>query len=310
MTMLAIKKTFQGQKRLLTGCIAGLLLGVSAHCFAQNVSSGALLPKPSANGLSSVNAIAPNIVTPSVVPPDIARVHARGELVVAMLGIDNPPFFYLRSDELVGLEVDLAKDIAKELKVEIRFDRSAKTFNEVADLVARGEADLGISKLSRTLARAQRVHFTTPYLTLNHALILNRLEFARISGNKTASEIIKNFKGSLAVINKSSFADFAARNFPNAEIKAYANWAEVLDALKSGKVTGAYRDEFEIKRLLKIDPTLSLTLRTITLTDLDDTLGIAVNIKDVTLLSFVNHLLSQSRDKLTIIKALNAIEKP
>lgn len=298
------------RKRLVTGCIAGFLLGISTYCFAQAAPAGALPSKPSANGLSSVSTVAPNIATPSVVPPDIARVRARGELVVAMLGVDNPPFFYQRSGELVGLEVDLAKDIAKELRVGIRFDRSAKTFNEVVDLVARGEADLGVSKLSRTLARAQQVHFTTPYLTLNHALILNRLEFARISGNKTASEVVKNFKGSLAVIDKSSFADFAARNFPSTEIRAYANWAEALEALKAGKVTGAYRDEFEIKRLLKLDPSLSLTLRTITLTDLDDTLGIAVNIKDITLLSFVNQLLNQSKNKLTIIKALNAIEKP
>lgn len=83
----------------------------------------------------------------------------------------------------------------------------------------------------------------------------------------------------------------------------------MLEALKSGKVTGAYRDEFEIKRLLKIDPTLSLTSRAITLTDLDETLGIAINTKDITLLSFVNQLLSQSKDKITIPKALNAIDK-
>ena len=86
--------------------------------------------------------------------PDIARIVNRGELVVAMYRVDQPPFFYVKGGELMGIEVDLAKAIAKELKVSVRFDRSPATFNEVVDVVARQDADLGISKLSRTLARA------------------------------------------------------------------------------------------------------------------------------------------------------------
>lgn len=224
MTTPTINKFSQGRKRLVTGCVAGLLLSMSVHCFAQNVSAGELFPKPNANGSSSANASVSSITVPSIVPPEIARVHARGELVVTMPCVDNPPFFYLRGEELVGLEVNMAKKIAKEPNVGIRFDRSAKTFNELADLVGRGEADLRISKLPRILARAQKAHFITHYLTLNQALILNRLEFARISGNKAASKIVKNLKGGLAVINKSSLADFVARNFPKAKIKAHANW--------------------------------------------------------------------------------------
>ena len=73
-------------------------------------------------------------------------------------------------------------------------------------------------------------------------------------------------------------------------------------------MTGAYRDEFEIKRMLKDNPTAALTLRTVTLKDLDDTLSIAVGVTDPTLLAFVNQVLSQQRDKLDINKVLNALE--
>src|SRR5439155_17481700 len=91
--------------------------------------------------------------------PDIARIVARGELIVAMLGVDTPPFFYEKNGELVGVEVDLAKAIAKELGVQVRFNRTAKSFNGVVDIVARGEADMALSKLSRTLARTQVISF-------------------------------------------------------------------------------------------------------------------------------------------------------
>ena len=178
----------------------------------------------------------------------------------------------------------------------------------MVDLVAQRRADLGISKLSRTLARAQIVHFSQPYLTLNHALVINRVAFARLASNMRVEDVIRQFNGSLGVIARSSFLDFAKLNFPNAKITEYPNWKEVLKAVNTGEVMAAYRDEFEIKRLLKETPSAALTLRTVTLKDLDDTLGIAVGINDPTLLSFVNQMLSQQREKLDIQKVLNALE--
>ena len=241
--------------------------------------------------------------------PDVARIVSRGELIVAMLGVDTPPFFYERNGEWVGLEVDLAKAIAKELGVQVKFNRSAKTFNGVVDIVARGEADIAISKLSRTLARTQVIAFSQPYLVMNHALILNRVKFAQFARDRALPEVIRGFTGSVGVIAKSSFADYARRYFPNAKIVEYPGWPEVLKALDRGEVIGAYRDEFEVKRILKADPTASLVLRTVTFKDLEDTLGIAVGINDHVLLAFINEFLSQRTEKLNITKVLSALDK-
>ncbi|WP_295550913.1 ABC transporter substrate-binding protein [Limnohabitans sp. Rim8] len=245
------------------------------------------------------------------VPADIARIRQRGELIVSMLSTDTPPFFFEKEGRLVGLEVDLARAIARELKVDIRFNREANSFNEVIDMVAQRRADLGISKLSRTLPRAQIVYFSQPYLTLNHALVLNRVAFARLASNEKLEDTVRQFKGTLGVIAKSSFTEFAKKHFPMAKVIEYPNWNAVLDAVNNGEVTGAYRDEFEIKRLLKNNPTAVLTLRTVTLKDLEDTLSIAIGVTDPTLLAFVNQVLSQQPDKLDIHKVLNALkEKP
>ncbi|WP_242471070.1 ABC transporter substrate-binding protein [Thiocystis violacea] len=238
--------------------------------------------------------------------PDMARIVARGELVVAMAGMDNPPFFYLRDGRLVGLEVEMARDLARELQVAVRFNRQAQSFNEVIDLVARQEADVGISKLSRTLARAQRVRFSEPYLRLNHALAFNRLALARLAMDKPVQSVVRDFDGTLGVIANSSFADFAAHHFPQADIRTYPDWREAVQAVRTGDVVGVYRDEFEIKRLLKSDPTASLTLRTVTLTDLEDTLSIAVGVDDPVLLDVVNLFLAQRVNKLDIDKVLHA----
>lgn len=278
---------------------------------AAPAGTPAAAPKPQASAAAAPAALPTGLVKMAdgrMLAPDIARIVNRGELIVAMLGVDTPPFFYEKNGELTGLEVDLAKALAKELGVQVRFNRSAKSFNAVVDTVARGEADMAISKLSRTLARSQVISFTQPYLTLNHALILNRVAFAQHARERAAPDVIRKFNGTIGVIAKSSFQDYAKRYFPRAKVIEYPGWPDVLKALEKGEVMAAYRDEFEIKRILKSNPTASLTLRTITLKDLEDTLGIAVGIQDRTLLAFANEFLAQRGDKLTINKVLAALE--
>jgi len=311
------------QRRRQASCVSWLqcslpapVLALALALFSNFPVATAATPNPAgaastANAASSVVKVPPTTTAPATVSPlapDIGRIKQRGELVIAMLATDTPPFFYERNGELVGLEVDLAKSIAQALNVQVRFNRDAKSFNEVVELVAQRKADLGISKLSRTLTRAQMVHFSQPYLTLNHALVINRVAFARLASNMRIEDAIRQYSGSLGVISRSSFSDFSKSNFPKAKVTQYPNWKEVLKAVNTGEVMAAYRDEFEIKRLLKEAPSAALTLRTVTLKDLEDTLGIAVSVNDLTLLAFVNQMLSQQRDKLDIQKVLNALE--
>mgnify|MGYP003348029069 CR=1 FL=1 len=53
----------------------------------------------------------------------ISAVHGRGELIVAILNKDTPPFVQEKDGELVGVDIDLVKKIAEALRVSLRFDR-------------------------------------------------------------------------------------------------------------------------------------------------------------------------------------------
>ncbi|MBC5764494.1 substrate-binding periplasmic protein [Ramlibacter albus] len=238
------------------------------------------------------------------VAPDIARVLRRGELVVAMLAVDSPPFFQVREGRLVGTDVRMAERLAAEMSVPVRIVRTARTFDEVIQQVARSEADMGISKLSRTLARSQAVRFSDPYLRLQHALILNRLEFAKYANDVPLVDVLRSYAGTLGVIANSSFAGYAPRNFPKAKIVSFPNWEEAVEGVKRGRVTALYRDEFEVRRIVVSDPALALTLRVVTLRDLEDTLGIALGWRDTALLALANQFLSQPGERLTVDKAL------
>jgi polar amino acid transport system substrate-binding protein len=127
---------------------------------------------------------------PDLRAPDIKAILDRGELIVAMTAADQPPFYYVGSDgQLAGLDVTLARDIAARLGVKASFNRSPKSFNEVVELVAQGGADVAISKLSRTLVRAQMVRFTKPYVTFRHAMLFNRLRLAQHTSDGSSPRI-------------------------------------------------------------------------------------------------------------------------
>lgn len=197
-------------------------------------------------------------------------------LRVAMPRFLSRPFFEKAGDADAGIDVELSRAIAKALDLELSFDRSAATFDDAVGLIARGEADLAICKLSRTVRRGRLILYSRPYAALNHGLITNRVRFARLAGGQLADNVVRGFRGDLGVIAHSSFAEFAGTSFPDANIREFDDWVSMIDAVRREEIDMAYRDDFEIKKLMVDDPSLTVVARSITLTDRTDTLAIGV----------------------------------
>ncbi|KUE88453.1 amino acid ABC transporter substrate-binding protein [Cupriavidus necator] len=275
-----------------------------AHPAASFAAQGGL-PEGAPAPVSTPNGL---VLMPDgrLMAPEFARIASRGELVVAVLKVDQPPFFQERNGELSGLDIDLARELARKLNVRVRFNRDATTFDGVVKLLAQGKADVAISKLSRTLPRMQIISFSTPYLRLNRALLLNRVKFAQMARGRPVPEVIRAYDSSIGVVGNSSYSEYVVNNFPKAYVTAYPTWDEALKALNDGRVAAVYRDEFEVKRVLKADPTAALRLRVVTLQDLEDTLGIAVNVSAPALLGFVNQFLAERPKRLEVADVLQA----
>jgi polar amino acid transport system substrate-binding protein len=287
-------------------------LCLHAAAFAQGKPKAAAAPSLAAVAASEAKLITPTtlvkVADGRLLAPDIARILNRGELVIAILHMDNPPFFSDSNGVLSGTDVDLAQLIGKELGVPVRFERSAVTYDGVVALVAKGQADLGIGRLARTLKRAQSVHFSSSYMRLGHALLINRVRFAEIAGDKPLPQIVRGFGGKIGVISNSAWEEFGRRNFPMAKIIPYPTWSETVAAVKRGEVVAAYRDELEVQAIVRSDPTLALTLRTVTFNDIESSLSMMVGISDATLLSFVNEVIAQRTEKPTVSSVLKSIK--
>lgn len=217
------------------------------------------------------------------------------KLRIAMPAFASDPFFPADGTGDKGIDMDLARGIAAELGVEAVFDRSAVTFDAMVQKLASGEADLAIGKLSRTLQRGRSILYSRPYAMLHQGLLANRVNLARITQGKPPEQIIRDFSGDLGVIEGSSFATYAAATFPHAKIRRFAGWNTVIDAIRNGTIDLAYRDDFEIKKLMVDDPSMTVVARSITLTDKVDTIAVGVSPANPHLAAFVDLYLDLAR---------------
>jgi ABC-type amino acid transport substrate-binding protein len=201
------------------------------------------------------------------------------------------------------VDVELAYAIANRLGVRAVFNRDALTFDGVVTLVVNKEADVALSKLSRTIRRAELVRYTNPYITFRQALLINRLEYARIGSEEQLPNFLRNYRGTLGVIVNSSYHTFALANFPNADIKTFPNWGEAVDALFNGEVLAIYRDEAEILIVNNTRKDASFLMKPVFISDKRDPIAIAVSM-DAPLLQewlniFLDDYLLQNKREMT-----------
>jgi polar amino acid transport system substrate-binding protein len=273
---------------LITFCVVGLLLCPTAYGESLNPSR-------------------------SSTPPDIQRILDRGQLVVSVLNQDNSPFFMERQGELTGLDVKIAGAIADQLGVSLVLNRTATTFDDSVNAVYRLEADLAISKISRTLKRAKLVRFSRPYVTMRQGLLVNRVQLAQQAAGRETADVIRNLKGKIGVIQGSSYVGFAKQKFPGATVVEFPSWSALVDAVVQGGVVAAYRDELEVKKIVWSQPESALQFQTVALTDTEDAIAVALPWDSQNLLAFVNQYLDTAKINHTadtLLQEFSTVLKP
>lgn len=235
---------------------------------------------------------------------DIADIKQRKELRVAVLSKNIEPFFVItKTRRLGGIDHELAESIAMALGVTLKLDRSSKTFDEVVEKVAKGDADIGISKLSMTLDRAQRVIFTHPYARFDKTLVINKFFYQKHFPDSRTRGSFKSVMNRpnvrIGVIKNSSYAYNAREIFPDAITIAYGNWKKLRDDLMTGKIDALMRDDFEVKRWYMKTPNLNSYVVSVRLRDQPDFAHVVVHPS--------GHMLSRWLDRY--ITEIKAVEK-
>lgn len=223
----------------------------------------------------------------------------KGTLVVALYHKDMPPFFFKdENGEMVGVDIDLAKAISKELGVKLVFNRKAKKFDEMVDVVARGEADICISKLSYTESRMKKIFYSEPYLTVHKALLCSRsfLQKINVSGKyNNIYDVFKERAAKIHVLAGSSYVDFAHRLFPDVVIEEHMDSDSLLSVIDKGEGLCCFRDEFEIKKYLLTAASQNPYIFEVVLKDNGDPLHVGINFQYNNLVSFINNIIHSTQ---------------
>lgn len=168
----------------------------------------------------------------------LKNVQDKGTLVVA-LSPEYAPFEFRTlvdgKDTIVGADIELAKEIGKELGVEVEF--SAMSFDNVLNSVQNGKVDLAISGISATEERAKVFDFSIPYYTSTNKLIINK-------ANSSLFTSISSLESGTMGVQKGSIQEKIANDLlPNASKISISSNGELVNELKAGKIDGIIFEE-------------------------------------------------------------------
>jgi polar amino acid transport system substrate-binding protein len=204
---------------------AGLAAGLGCLLLAGAPAGAQEAEPPALHGTATT-------VAPTLPPPtstlDVVR--RRGVLRV---GVSTfvPWVMNSKSGELIGFEVDVAKQLADDLGVKAEFVQSS--FPNLLDDLLADRFDIIVTGMSITPARALVANFSIPVGESYARLLANR---ARAAGIRTAA----GFDRPAVTIGVRAGAigeDIAKKSFPKAKIQPLEDEDALIDAVLTGKVT-------------------------------------------------------------------------
>ena len=180
-------------------------------------------------------------------PGLIEHVRFRGLLRVGV-GMFEPWVMCDRNGDLIGYEIDLARQLAEDLGVRIEFVRM--NWHYIIPALVEGKFDIIVSGLSITPARSLLVNFSEPYSEFGTAIVANlglTLGFASVEDFNRAGV-------TFAVRRGATPEALVQREFPEAMLLSFDTDAEVVDAVTGGAAHAIAADQVTVARLLHEHP--------------------------------------------------------
>jgi polar amino acid transport system substrate-binding protein len=181
----------------------------------------------------------PNLAQSSTLETIIAR----GEIVVAS-DLPFEPFEFLDDNgNLVGLDVDLVRLLAKTIFGDAsRFRFEATAFDTIIpSLNANSDLDMIVSDITATLSRGLSANFTDPYLNTGQIVAVST---TKSPGSSTSDYNQLNNSGVIIAVQLGTTGEETARTFfPNADIRTFDNAQLALQEVLDGQADAIVFDD-------------------------------------------------------------------
>jgi ABC-type amino acid transport substrate-binding protein len=160
----------------------------------------------------------------------LSKIKEEGKLKVGM-SVDYAPyeFFIMENGQkkMVGLDLDLISEIAKDLGVE--YEIQEMEFSTICDATRNGIIDLGVSGLSPDEERREIVDFSNIYFQAEQGILINK-------NNAETIKSIDDLKGKKVGAQNGSIQGTIAQGIENANVKLLAEVPTLVQDLIAGNL--------------------------------------------------------------------------
>ena len=182
----------------------------------------------------------------SAADSQLDKVLKAGTIRVAVLP-DFPPWAVQKPDgSFEGYEIDIAHELADSLGVKLKL--VSANGDSRLPLLKSNRVDVNISAWTATNKRAQTAGFTIPYDAHGAGVLFKKgvhiSSYQDIAGK------------SVAVARGSTNDTIVTKDFPTAKVVRFDAIADVISAVKTGKVDAAVESSYTVGQAAKQDPSL------------------------------------------------------
>lgn len=163
----------------------------------------------------------------------LEKIKKQGKLVVGLEDAYPPMEFRDSKNQLVGFDVDLSKEIAKKLGVDV--DYFITDFNGIILALNSSKFDMILSGMSITDKRKETIDFSNPYVTGGQVIAIKK-------GNDSIKKL-EDLKGKILGCQIGSIGDNVASGMKDLkEVKKYDKITEAFQEVSSGRVDAVIMD--------------------------------------------------------------------
>ena len=175
------------------------------------------------------------LAVPSYSANSIEKIQHRGYLLWGSDAEGGAPYIFpdpKTPSKLIGFEVDLAEEIAKELGVKARQAQNA--WDSLIPALMRGDSDIAMNGIEITPQREKEVLFSRPYYIYTEQLVVRKDEEAIKSVNDLKGKKVGTLSGTVAqdILMKMGGVD----------VKIYAGQVEPYEDLAIGRLDAVLLD--------------------------------------------------------------------
>ena len=192
------------------------------------------------------------------------------------------PYEFYKGNEVVGVDVEVAKKIAEKLGKELEIKDT--DFDSIINEVKTGKADFAAAGLSITEERKEEIDFSIEYAVSKQIIMVK---------NDSSISSIDDLKGKKVAVQLGTVADLVlSEEYPEVEVVQHKKFLVAVEDLLANKVDAIAFDLLPAQEVVNKNNELKILEEEL----LTDKYGIAVQKGNTELLEVINQVLKEMMD--------------